>query len=195
MDERQRTLLWLRIAVIVLAVLNAAALFFYLAPPGGSKQELVQESHAVHNQVVSEQVRTARLKNVAAKVTVGNTESSDFQLRYFLPQRLAYSAVITEIQRMAKAAGFQERDAVYIEEPIEGTSDLDLLNCTANYEGTYDALLKFLYEVDHSPMMLMLENLQAAPQQKGGQLNTSIRFQVVIQEEAPAVTSQNGVIQ
>lgn len=193
-SEKLGARLWLRVAVIGLAGLNAIALFFYLDPPGGSRQDLAQQSLAVRNQVIFEQGRTARLSNVAAKVTVGNAQSGDFEMRYFLPKRMAYATVIAEIQRMAKAAGLQERDAVYTEEPIEGTSDLDLLNCTANYEGNYDALLKFLNEVDHSPMLLMMENLQAAPQQKAGQINTSIRFQAVIQEE-PIAAQSGGILQ
>jgi Tfp pilus assembly protein PilO len=187
--DRRGVRFWLRATGAVLALCNGVALSFYLVPPGGSREELARESLAVQNQIAAAQARTGKLSNVAAKVTVGNSESGDFETKYFLPKRMAYSAVIAEIQRMAKAAGFQERDAVYTEEPIEGTADLDLLNCTANYEGSYDSLLRFLYEVDHSPMLLMLENLQAAPQQRAGQINTSIRFQAVIQEE-PALAAQ-----
>ena len=83
---------------------------------------------------------------------------------------------------MAQGSGLRERDAVFAEEPIEGTADLTLLTNTANYEGSYDNLMRFLYEVDESPMLLMLDNLQAAPQQKGGQISTSIRFQTIVQE-------------
>ncbi len=122
---------------------------------------------------------------------LGGNESSDFETKYVLPKRMAYSAVIAEIQRMAKLSGLQERDAVYNEEPIEGSADLNLLNSTANYEGTYDNLKKFLYEIDHSPMLIMLENITAAPQQKSNQINTSIRFQAVIREDgAPAMRGQ-----
>lgn len=184
--DRRGIRFWLRATGALLALFNGVALFFYLAPPGGSRRELQQESLTVRNQILLTRARTTRLSNVAAKVTVGNSESRDFMTMYFLPKRLAYSVVIAEIQRMAKAAGFQERDAIYTEEPIEGTADLDLLNCTANYQGTYDALMHFLNEVDHSPMLLMLENLQAAPQQHAGQINTSIRFQAVIREEPSA---------
>lgn len=184
--DRRGIRFWLRAAGALLALLNGVALFFYLAPPGGSRKELQQESLTVRNQILLTRARTTRLSNVAAKVTVGNSESRDFMTMYFLPKRLAYSVIIAEIQRMAKAAGFQERDAIYTEEPIEGTADLDLLNCTANYQGTYDGLMHFLNEVDHSPMLLMLENLQAAPQQHAGQINTSIRFQAVIREEPSA---------
>ena len=84
---------------------------------------------------------------------------------------------------MAKASGMAERDAVYAKEPIEGTDDLWLLTSTANFEGNYESLMKFLAEVDHSPMLLMLENLQAAPQQKGGQISASIRFQSIMVSE------------
>ena len=180
---------WLRTACAALALANGVALFFYVAPIGGSKRELQDESQAARNQILVTRTRTTKLSNVAAKVTLGNTESGDFEAKYFLPKRMAYVSVLTEIQRMAKASGLQERDAVYTEEPIEGTADLDILNCTANYEGTYDNLMHFLSEVDHSPMLVILENLQAAPQQKSGQINTSIRFQAVIQEE-PSVTAQ-----
>lgn len=181
--ERRTAKFWLRLTGALLAALNGVALFFYLAPPGGSRAELNEQSLAVHNEIEAARARTVRLSNVAAKVTVGNSQSSEFETKYFLPKRVAYGAVLAEIQRMAKSAGLAERDAVYTEEPIEGTDDLDLLNCTANYEGSYNNLLKFLYEVDRSPMLLMLENLQAAPQQHAGQINTSIRFQAVIQEE------------
>jgi hypothetical protein len=92
------------------------------------------------------------------------------------------------LQRMAAASGLQEGDRVYSEEPIEGTADLTLLNIAANnYQGTYDNLMHFLYEVDKSPMLLMLDTLLAAPQQTGGRVNSSLRFQAVIQEEASPV--------
>ena len=182
--ERRGARFWLRITGVVLALLNGVALFFYLAPPGGSKRELMQESEAVRNQILLTRARTAWLRNVAGKMSIGNTESGDFEARYFLPKRLAYSAIIAEIQRMSKEAGFQERDAVYTEEPIEGSNDLDLMTCTASYQGTYENLMRFLYQVDHSPMLLMLENLQAAPQQHPGEINASIRFQAVIEEDS-----------
>ena len=179
---------WLQLAGAILALLNGVALFFYLAPPGGSRKELSQERMLVRNQIAEARSRTERLKTVAAKVQVGSTQAADFESKYFLPKRVAYSAVITEIQRIAKVSGLQQRDWVATEEPIEGTSDLSLLNIAANYEGSYESLMHFVYEADRSPMLLMLEQLQAAPQQKGGQINTQIRFQSIIQEEPAAAT-------
>ena len=178
--------LWLQVAGLVLALLNGIALYFYLDPPGGTRQDLMQEGLAVKNQIWSTRSMAGRLRNVAYKVQLGSSESKDFEDKYFLRKRVAYEAVLAEIQRMAGASGLHERDAVYTEEPIEGTADLSILNSTANYEGTYDNLMRFLYEVDESPMLLMLDNLQVAPQQKSGQINTSIRFQTIVVDEPAA---------
>lgn len=179
---------WLKIAAAALGVLNLAALFFYLWPPGGTRRELAEQSLQIRNQIAATRSQTVRLKTVSGKVQMGGTEASQFQAKYILPKRTAYEKVIAEIQRMAKAAGLQERDGVFTEEPIEGTADLALLNITANYQGSYDNLMRFLHEADRSPMLLILDNLQAAPQQKGGQINTAIRFEAVIREGAGEVS-------
>lgn len=176
----------LMVSCAVLAILNAIALFLYLAPPGGSRQDLTIEQQALRTQINSARAKALRLKTVAAKVQTGGTESSTFETIYFLPRRRAYSTIVAEIQRMAKISGMHERDAVYSEEPIEGTADLSLLNSSASYEGSYGDLMRFLYEVDRSPMLLMLDTLQAAPQQKGGQISTSIRFQAIIRDDGSA---------
>ena len=183
---------WLQVTGATLALLNGAALFFYLDPPGGSRNQLAEEGMQVRNQIIATRVKAMKMKTASAKVQLSNTESSDFASKYFLPKRLAYAAVIAEIQRMAKASGLQERDAVFTEEPIEGTADLSILNSTANYEGSYANLMQFVYQVDQSPMLLMLENLQAAPQQKGGQIATSIHFQTIVQEEPVTMASVGG---
>jgi Tfp pilus assembly protein PilO len=175
---------WLQIAIGTLALLNVVALFVYLNPPGGSRRELTDESHQIRNEIAAARAKATRLRMVSEKVQTGSSQSSNFESKYILPKRLAYESVITEIQRMVKASGLQERDAVYSEEPIEGTPDLTLMTSSANYEGTYENLKKFLYEVDHSPMLIMLENLTAAPQQKGNQINTNIRFQAILREDA-----------
>jgi hypothetical protein len=182
---------WLQISAVVLACLNAVALFFYFDPPGGSRRQLSQQDLQIRNQIAGTRGKALKLKSVATKVELGSAESTDFESKYFLPKRVAYATVIAEIQRMARASNLQERDAVFTEEPVEGSADLSILSSTANYEGTYANLMRFLYEVDHSPMLLILENLQAAPQQTNGQIATSIRFQAIMREE-PAPPAVGG---
>jgi hypothetical protein len=176
------TSFWLGATAVVLLILNAIALFFYLDPPGGSKRELVEEESQIQREIVAARARAARLRLLSQKVQLGSSESSDFESRYFLPKRLAYEDVIAEIQRMSKVSGLQEREAAFTEEPIEGAPDLELLNVTAAFQGTYENLMRFFYEADRSPILLMIDAVQAAPQQRSMQINTTIRFQAILHD-------------
>lgn len=183
----------LRIVAAVLALLNCIALYLYLSPPGGTRQELEQDAVQVRTQIRAAQTQAAKSHGLAAHVQTASEQSAAFSDKYFLPKRAAYVAVFEEIQRMAKASGIQERDAGYTEEAIEGTPDLTLLTITANYEGTNANLMKFLYEADHSPMLLILDAMQASPQQRNNQINTAIRFQAIVRE--PVANRPAGVPQ
>jgi hypothetical protein len=173
---------YLRMLAGFLAFFNVMALFFYLVPPGGTSQELSDQIAQLRQQITSTRGQTKRMRTTAAKVETGGGQASNFETEYFLPKRLAYVAVVGEMQRLAKVSGLQERDGVYTEEPIEGTTDLSLLNATANYQGSYANLMRFLNEADHSPMLLMLDALQAAPQSRSGEINALVRFQAIVRE-------------
>jgi len=185
-SQREGPGFWLRVTGITLALLNAIGLFLYIDPPGGTRRELTRQSEQVRTEIAAAQRNAVRLKSVASKVQIGSKESAAFETRYFLPRRTAYQAIIAELQRMASISGLQERDRVYSEEPIEGTADLTLLNITANYEGTYDNLVRFLYLVDRSGALVMLDTLMASPQQAGGKINSSLRFQAIVREDGSA---------
>jgi Tfp pilus assembly protein PilO len=172
----------LRLFAAVLVLLNAVALYFYLSPPGGTRQDLELESVQVRTQIRAAQTQAAKSHGLADHLQTASEQTTAFSDKYFLPKRNAYVAVFEEIQRMANASGIQERDAGWTEEPIEGSADLSLLNITANYEGTNANLMKFLYEADRSPMLLILDALQASPQQRNNQINTSIRFQAIVRQ-------------
>ena len=174
---------WFQIAIAVLALMNVLALYLYFFPPGGSHGDLTAESERIRHEIQAARAKAARLNIVSGKVQTGSSQASDFETKYVLPERLAYGMVITEIERMVKESGVTERDAAYSKEPIEGTPDLSLLTSTANYEGTYENLKKFLYELDHSPLLIMVDTIQVAPQQKGNQINTNIRFQTIIRDD------------
>jgi Tfp pilus assembly protein PilO len=175
---------WLQAVIGALALINVVALYLYFFPPGGSRRDLIAESEQIRREIQALQAKAVRLKTVSGKVQTGSSQASDFEAKYVLPERLAYGIVITEIQRMVKESGLTERDAAYSKEPIEGTPDLTLLTSSANYEGKYENLKKFLYELDHSPLLIMVDTIQAAPQQRGDQISTNIRFQTIIRDDA-----------
>lgn len=172
---------WLQTAAIVLAVLNLAALYLFIDPPGGSRRQLLAQQQQIAEQTAAARAKTLHLKGTAQKVQLGSSESSQFEEKYFLPQRAAYQDVIAEIQRMGSASGLTEREAAFTEQPIEGAPDLSLLNVVAAFRGTYDNLMHFFLEADHSPALLMIDAVQAAPRENSPQINTTIRFQAIVQ--------------
>ena len=48
---------------------------------------------------------------------------------------------------------------------------LDMMQITANYEATYADLVRFVNLIDKSSRLLVMESLNATPQQGGGKLN------------------------
>src|SRR5579875_3220620 len=119
---------WLRAGAGMLAVLNAAALYFYFSPPGGTRQDLQEQSRQLQQQIVATRAGAARLQAVSQKVQTGSDQGVDFEAKYFLPKRVAYGQVISEVQRMATQSGVQPREGVFSEEPVEGSPDLSILN-------------------------------------------------------------------
>lgn len=178
----------LKALAIVLGVLNAAAIYFYIAPPGGSRRELHHKEAQIRSDIDLHRVATQRLKTVSQKVELGGEQTDQFAGQYFLPRRTAFATIVSELLRISSAAGITERERSYSEDPIEGTDDLTLLTVNSTYQGTYANLMHFVNQVDHSPLLLILDSLSATPQQEGaGLLNVQMRFLAVIHEDGSAV--------
>ena len=61
-----------------------------------------------------------------------------------------------------------------------------MMSISANYEGTYANLMRFVHEIDRSPRLLIIEALNAAPQQTGGTLNISMKIDTFVREDGSA---------
>jgi Tfp pilus assembly protein PilO len=57
------------------------------------------------------------------------------------------------------------------------------MTITANYEGSYANLMRFIHEIDRSPRLLIIEALNAAPQQGSGILNISMKIDTFVRED------------
>lgn len=183
---------WLLAGGGALLLANLAVLFLTLFPPGGSETELANRRDQLRTEIRSARTSSTRLRTVSDKVETGSQQATSFETQYFLPERLAYSAIISEIQRMAKVSNVEEREAVYSKEPIEGSDDLSILNAGARFRGTYANLMQFLNEADKSPMLLMIDTVRATPEQRGGQIDAEIRFQAVIHDDQALINAPIG---
>jgi hypothetical protein len=61
------------------------------------------------------------------------------------------------------------------------------MKVTANYQGTYANLLHFINRLDKSKLLLIIEGLQATPQQQTGVLNVSFKLDAFIRPDGNAV--------
>jgi hypothetical protein len=68
-------------------------------------------------------------------------------------------------------------------EPVDGSDTLDMMQITANYEATYSDLVRFVNLVDKSGRLLVMESLNATPQQGNNKLNVMIKLDTFVVED------------
>jgi hypothetical protein len=172
-----------RIVLGVLLAANLIAVGLVLFPPGGSAADLEQERISLQAQAFTRRAQLAQTTQHAAAVQKGRAEGEKFLGDYFLARRTAYSTLLTELVAAADEAKIKPKENAYATEPIEGSDSLSLMTITANYEGTYANLMRFVHEIDRSPRMLIIEALSAAPQQGNGTLTITMKLDAFVRED------------
>ncbi|HVT92043.1 MAG TPA: hypothetical protein VHD76_04310 [Bryobacteraceae bacterium] len=177
----------LRLGAAALLAANLAAAFMLIYPVGGSPEELREELATLREQMRQQRGSEEHLKAMAGKVQTGREQGTQFLNAYFLERRSAYRSVLNELVDAANEAGIQPKETSFSREPVEGTDALDLMKVTANYQGTYANLLHFINRLDKSKLLLIIEGLQATPQQQTGVLNVSFKLDAFIRPDGNAV--------
>jgi hypothetical protein len=171
-----------RAAVAVLLVATLGAAFFAFQTPGGSVDSLESDIAQARRDIAARQQALARLRAIAAKSAVALEAGDKFLNEYFLNRQTAYSTLETDLAEAAKSAGVKPRERTYSYEPIEGSETLGMVTVTANYEGTYADLVEFVYALDRSKRLLIVDSLAAQPQQGLGVLNITIKLNAFFRE-------------
>ncbi|HTC35091.1 MAG TPA: hypothetical protein VK724_17070 [Bryobacteraceae bacterium] len=176
----------IRIGLGVLVAANLVAAYFMVRPPGGSAEELSQQALEMHAQIRQQQSVLDRTKILVSKIESGRGEGDKFMSGYFLPRRPAYSTIMSELNDLAGQSKITPRDSAWGLEPVEGSDTLDMLQISANFEGTYPDLVHFMNLLDKSDRLLIIESLNATPQQSGGRLNVMLKLDTFVQEDGSA---------
>ncbi len=179
------TVQWrIALGVLLLATIGAAWIVMY--PPGGSADDLQQQLAALQTQTAARRALLASTRQHVAAVEQGRTEGDKFLNEYFLARRTAYSTLLSELVDAADRAKIKPKEHAYATEPIEGSDSLSMMSISANYEGTYANLMRFVHELDRSPRLLIIEALNAAPEQSGGTLNISMKIDTFVRDDGSA---------
>ena len=173
----------IRLALGVLAAANRVAGYFVWRPLGGSSQELRQQAAEMTAQIRQQQGVLDRTRLLAGKIEIGRGEGDKFMSKYFLPRRSAYSIVMAELNDLAGQAKVTAKESANAIEPVDGSDTLEMMQITANYEATYADLVRFVNLIDKSDRLLVMESMNATPQQGGGKLNVALKLDTFVVED------------
>jgi hypothetical protein len=173
-----------RITLFALLACNLVALYFVLRPVGGSPQELDQQLTDLRGQVLQKSLLLKQTRANVQKIELGRNEGDQFMTSYFLSERSASSTLIDELSRAAKDAKITPKEHSVQTEDIEGSDNLKMMTINGNYEGTYADLIEFINRLDRSRRLLIIESLNATPQQGKGMLNINVKMDTLVREDA-----------
>ncbi|SRR5258706_7763450 len=175
------------LGVLLLANLVAAGLVMW--PLGGSAENLERQRISLQQQVRKQQATLETTRAHASAVELGRGEGDQFLGEYFLETRTAYSTVISELLTAAGQSKITSKEHAYITEPIEGSDSLSMMTISGNYEGAYSDLLHFVNAIDRSKRLVIIESLNAAPQQGTKNLAINMKLHAFVRGDA---MSQGG---
>ena len=173
----------MRLSLGVLLAANLVAGYFVLRPPGGSPEELRQQVSEMRVQIRQQQTALDRTRALAGKIQIGRAEGDKFMAGYFLPRRTAYSIILAELNELAGQSKVTAKESAYAIEPVEGSDTLEMMQISANYEAAYGDLIRFINMLDKANRLLILESLNATPQQNGARLNIMLKLDTFVKED------------
>lgn len=172
-----------RAALGTLLLFNLIAALILFKPWGGSAEDLERQLVSMRQEFPQRQATLARTKSLVEKVEKARSEGDQFMDTFMLTGRNASSSIIGELDRAATLVSLKPRESTFAVEPIDGSDTLGILTISANYEGAYPNLTKFINELDRSPRFLIIESLQASPQPVGPAINVNFRLKAFIRDE------------
>ncbi len=176
----------IRIILGGLLALNLIAVGLVLFPPGGSADDLERELATLQSQIMQKRGLLERSRLNVAAIEKARGAGDRFLTDYFLSRRTADSAFLSVLTEAANRAQIKERDSAQTTEYIEGSDSLSMMTISANFEGTYQNLVNFIAELDHSKQLLIIESMSAAPQQGSNILTVSMKIDAFIRDDSVA---------
>lgn len=168
------------LAILLAANLVAAVIAF--KPFGGGADDLRRERQQLQAQLAQLQAQVTRARGIASKVQTARSEGDKFLDEYVTDRRVLTSSIYSDLMQMAKDSGITLLPTTNSIEPIEGSETLSMLTISAGCAGSYANLVKFVNLVDKSNRFLIIESMNAVPQQNGPNLNVALKIDTFIKE-------------
>lgn len=174
----------LRLAAGLFLVANLVAAWFVIRPIGGSPQQLRQQAAELNNEIRQKRGLADRTGVLVSKIHTGRVEGDQFMAKFFLPRRNAYSLIVAELNDLAGQAKITPKESAFAIQPVDGSDTLLMMQVSANFEANYQDLIRFVNLLDKSNRLLVVESLNATPQQGGSKLNIMLKLDTFVTEDA-----------
>ncbi len=165
-----------------LALANVVAFFTLVKPPGGSVVDLQAQIDTLRKQVVQQRNELKRAQDLAARVGTARDQQDRFIGDYFMDRQTASSTILNEIGRSAKEAQLSPKEHSFSIEPVDGSESISMMTISANYEGSYGDLIRFVNLMDRSKRFLIIDSISAAPMQEKGRLAARFKVNTFVRE-------------
>lgn len=176
-----QTLVRAGLGVLFAANLVAAGFAFHWW--GDSPADLERKLNDARHDLANARDRLSNSKTLAAKIATARTQGGSFMGEYMTPRRTTYSTILGELNQMAQQSGIKYREGSVVRDAIEGSQSLSMLTISTGYEATYPNLLKFMNLIDKSKRFMIIESLQAQPQQQSGILLVTIKLYTFVRDD------------
>ncbi len=176
----------LRLGVGVLLAANLVAGYFVLRPSADRPTNCGNRPWRCGRRFTSSRTRWIATRLLSGKVEIGRGEGDGFMGKYFLPRRTAYSVILAELNQIANEAKVTPKEGAYSWVPVEGSDNLEMMQITDNFEATYENLIRFVNMIDKADRLLIIEGLNATPQQGGSKLNIMMKLDTFVLEDGSA---------
>jgi len=176
----------IRLGLGVLLAANLVAGYFMIRPIGGSPADLRRQEQELRTQIQQQQGILGRTKTLAAKIEIGRGEGDKFMNTYFLPRRTAYSTIMSNLNDLANQAKVTAKESSNAIDEVEGSDTLLRMQVTANFEAKFEDLIRFVNLLDKSNRLMIIESLNATPQQGGKLLNVMLKLDTFVREDGSA---------
>lgn len=171
-----------RVILGVLLAANLVAAGLVMFPPGGSADDLEREMASLQTQVAQGKAVLEQTRRHAAAVEMGKSEGDRFLDQYFLDRRTLNSSLQIALNDAATASKVKARNTSYAITPIDGSDTLSMIAVTTELEGSYRDVMSFVHEIDKSPRLLIIESLNATPQQGSNTLSVQMKMNAFMRE-------------
>jgi len=165
-------------AVIILAVLDVAAIAFLLSPLGRSRSVRQTEWEDARRELQLKRADAVPLRGMDKKLDLARQEIAEFYKDRF---PYAYSAVSTELGKVASETGVRVSQISYDPKPAE-VPNLQQVVISANLDGDYLQVVKFINALERDKMFFMVDSLTLA-QEQGGMVRLQVKLETYLRTE------------